>query len=76
MCLVFEQPVVFREGVWDDLDGAWLVCLIHAREESGSIVHHFNLVQIDALQEAAFFTTYAISAYDLMDRLVLPRCKN
>ena len=76
MCLIFKHLVVSGEGVWDDLNGTWLVRFIHSSKESCSIKHHLDLVQIDALQEAALFTTHAISAYNLMDRLVLPGCEN
>ena len=68
MSLDFEL-LVPGEGIHDDLDGAWLVRLIHTCKEGASVIEHFDLVQIHAL----FKLDELIPILDLSDRFVLAR---
>ena len=58
---------MLREGHHNYLDTAGLVGLTDTCEECLAIVHHLDLVQVDALLELAHLDTVA----DFADRLVL-----
>lgn len=60
------EDFALLEGVHDNLDRARFVLLIHSCEESPSIVHHFNLIEVDVLHEFLQFFT----ALELSDRFV------
>ena len=57
----------FLEGVHHHLNATWLIWLIDSREKSPAIVHHLNLVEVDALLKSSNF----LPVFDLVDWLVL-----
>lgn len=65
MGLDFED-FSFLEGVHDDLDRAWLVLLVDAREEGPAVVHHFDLIKVDVLLKSL----HLFSIFEFSDRLV------
>ena len=66
------ELLVPSERIHDDLDGAWLVCLIHTCKEGASVMKLFDLVQIHAL----FKEKLLFSLFDLSNRFVLARGKH
>jgi len=66
MCLNLKG-LCTSEWVHDNLDAARFVYLTHAREECVSVVHHLELVQVDALLKLSNL----LSVINLNDCLVI-----